>query len=46
MQQVMGSFKYCNGKRNEQSRTKDNVLHIAEFSSSGQGESELLSQFT
>jgi hypothetical protein len=41
MQQMMDSFEYFNGLRSEQSRTKDNVLHIAEFSSSGRGKSDL-----
>ena len=41
MQVVMSSFQGCEEDRNEQSRTKENVMHIAEFSSSGQGESGL-----
>ena len=41
MQVVMDLFQDCNGERNEQSRTEENVLHIAEFSSSGRGEPEL-----
>jgi len=41
MQEVMHEFQLLDGERNEQSRTKENVIHIAEFSSSGRGESEL-----
>jgi len=41
MQQVMDYFQYYNGERDEESRTKDNVIHVAEFSSSGRGESDL-----
>ena len=41
MQRVIDVFHYFNIQRGEQSRTEDNVLHIAEFSSSGHGESDL-----
>jgi len=41
MQQVMNSFRNLDKQRDEQSRTKGHVLHIAEFSSSGRGESDL-----
>ena len=41
MAEVMDEFQRYNGQRTEQSRTKENVVHIAEFSSAGQGESEL-----
>jgi len=41
MQEIMGVSQYLNRERNEQSRTKEHVIHIAEFSSSGRGESEL-----
>ena len=41
MQVVMNMFRDFEEERNEESRTKENVMHIAEFSSSGQGESEL-----
>ena len=40
MEVVMDLFQDYNGERNEQSRTEENVLHIAEFSSSGRGEPE------
>ena len=38
MQEVKKMFELYNGQRNEESRTKDHVLHIAEFSLSGHGE--------
>ena len=38
MQAVMNVFRIFEEGRNEESRTKENVMHIAEFSSSGQGE--------
>ena len=38
IQEVKDTFQYLNGLRDEQSRTKDHILHIAEFSSSGRGE--------
>jgi len=41
MQRVMHEFQQLNGRRNEQSRTKEHVIHMAEFSSSGRGESEV-----
>jgi len=41
MQRVMDESKRLNAERNKQSQTKKNVLHIAEFSSSGRGESDL-----
>jgi hypothetical protein len=41
MQDMMGKFQLLNEQRYEQSRTEANVLHIAEFSLSGQGESDL-----
>lgn len=41
MKEVMVVFKRYNEKRNEQSRTKEHVLHIAEFSSSGRGEFDI-----
>ena len=41
MAEVMDKFQYYNGQRTEQSRTTENVVHIAEFSSAGQGEPEL-----
>jgi len=41
MQHLMYGFQQSNRKRNEQSRTKEHAIHIAEFSSSGRGESGL-----
>jgi hypothetical protein len=41
MREVMYGFNYHDRQRNEQSRTKENIMHIAEFSLSGQGESDL-----
>ena len=41
MQEVMDIFKHHNGTRNEQSRTKECVMHMAEFSSSGRGEFDI-----
>jgi len=41
MQEMMDYFRYLNGERNEESRTKENVIHVAEFCSSGRGESDL-----
>ena len=41
MQEVKNLFKRYNGQRNEQSRTSDHILHIAEFSSSGRGEFDI-----
>ena len=41
MQEVMDEFQHYNGLRNEQSRTKESVLHVAEFSSSGHGEPDI-----
>ncbi len=38
MQLLMDVFKHLNEARDEQSRTKEQVLHVAEFSSSGRGE--------
>ena len=41
LQEAMNLFKGYNRSRNEQSRTEDHVLHIAEFSSSGRGEFDI-----
>jgi len=41
MQEVMNRYQRLNGQRNEQSRTKEHVIHMAEFSSSGRGEPDL-----
>ena len=38
MEDVMKLFQRLNGKRDEQSRTEEKVVHVAEFSSSGDGE--------
>ena len=39
MQEVLGTFQAINEMRDEQSRTEEKVFHVAEFSSSCQGES-------
>src|SRR5258706_6213205 len=41
MQDVMDALKRHNQSRNEHSRTKNHVLHIAEFSSFGRGEFDI-----
>jgi len=41
MQEMMDCFQHYNGERNEESRTKENILHVAEFSSSGRGKPDL-----
>ena len=41
LQEAMDAFQNVNAARDEQSRTKKNVLHVAEFSSSGRGEFDL-----
>ena len=41
MQRIIDVFHCYDIQRDVQSRTEANVLHIAEFSSSGQGESDL-----
>ena len=41
MEEVMSEFESNHEERNEQSRTKENILHIAEFSSSGRGEFDI-----
>jgi len=48
MQEVRLLFQYYNGMRNKEPQTEErNVIHIAEFFASGQGESELyISLFT
>ena len=38
MEDVMTLFQRLNGERDEQSRTEEKVVHVAEFSSSGRGE--------
>ena len=40
-QEMMRAFQHFNAARDEQSRTKANVVHVAEFSSSGRGEFDL-----
>ena len=44
MQEVIGIFQRCEQERNEQSPTNENIMHIAEFSLSGRGESEFLTR--
>ena len=41
MEDVMKSFQRFDGERDEQSRTEEKVVHVAEFSSSGQGEFDI-----
>ena len=41
MEEVMSAFESNNEDRSEPSRTKENILHIAEFSSCGQGEFDI-----
>jgi len=45
MQELMDAFQYLNEERNKETRTKENVIHVAEFSSSGRGESDLYRSF-
>jgi len=44
MQHVMGLFQSHDQERDEPSRTEEKVFHVAEFSSTGQGEFDVYRQ--
>jgi len=46
MQNIRSQFQVFNRERSEESRTKENVIHVAEFSSSGRGEFNLYRSFS
>ena len=41
MQRTLGAFQFFEQRRDEMSRMEEKVFHVAEFSSTGQGESDV-----